>query len=212
MNNLVERMHSKFAAVTPAFAGLRRGNDRRYNTLRKLRTDSILGALPAGQRVMVDKWLFDKGLTYQQVVEACGQMFGVKVTKSSVGRYFQAKSQAQCPKSRVQGPGFNVTAGEQSGEPEDPATVEEQYQELLGQARKLAFQEASLPAELRDVKFFCQLMRILIAARRERNQAVLAAVERAKFEMWAARKVLLHLLHATGELRAKEKPRRGWGL
>jgi DNA-binding transcriptional ArsR family regulator len=202
MNNLidkwdaVESVPTGFAAVTPPFARLRRGNDRRYKNVRKLRTDSILGGLPAGQRAMVDKWLFDKGMTYEQVAEACGKMFGVKVSKSSVGRYFQSVSKVPSPKSKVgegAGRGVSEKVGEWLGEEEKLATPEEVYEELLVQVRKMAFLEANLPAELRDLKFFCELMRILIAARRERNQAVLASVERKKFEVWAAKKVLKHL-------------------
>ena len=201
MNNFIER---KFAAVT----------DRRYKNERKLRTDSILGGLPAGQRAMVDKWLFDKGMTYSQVAEACGKMFGVKVSKSSVGRYFQSVSKVQSPKTSAssvepskvgKGAGWGVSekVGEWVGETGKPLTEEEAYQELLAKVRKMAFQEANLPAELRDGKFFCALMRILIAARRERNQAVLAAVERKKFEVWAAGKVLKHLRCSIYDLRVE---------
>jgi Protein of unknown function (DUF3486) len=57
--------------------------------MRKVRKDSKLHGLPKEQRAMVDKWLFDKGLTYQEVSEACLQMFGLKVSRSSVGRYHE---------------------------------------------------------------------------------------------------------------------------
>src|SRR5580693_2145588 len=59
--------------------------------MRKARKDSKLHGLAKEQRAMVDKWLFDKGLTYQEVSEACLQMFGLKVSRSSVGRYHERK-------------------------------------------------------------------------------------------------------------------------
>jgi DNA-binding transcriptional ArsR family regulator len=189
MRNVIELMNARFAAVT----------HRRYKNERKLRKDSILGGLPPEQRAKVDKWLFDKGMTYDEVAEACGKMFGVTVSRSSVGRYFQAKSEVQMQEFKVQSPKSKV--GEDGvtgvsgsvGETETPGTVDEQYQSLLAKVREMAWREGNLPAELRDVMFFCQLMRILIAARRERNQAVLARVDRAKFEVWAAGKVLKYL-------------------
>ncbi len=52
---------------------------------RKPRRDSKLHGLPKERRALVDKWLFDKGLTYQEVSAACLKMFGLKVSKSSVG-------------------------------------------------------------------------------------------------------------------------------
>jgi hypothetical protein len=216
MNNTIER---RFAAVC----------DRRcMSKARKLRKDSILGGLPPAQRAMVDKGLFDKGMTYQEVAEACGRMFGVTVGRSSVGRYFQAKSKVQMEKSKVQSLMSKVGEGESvvdagdaisfrapapSPQPSPPVgarelTPEETYERLLAKVRQMAWVEANLPAVLRDVKYFCQLMRILIAARRERNQAVLAAVERKKFERRAAKEVLENLRYTIDDLRGSRNQSR----
>ena len=101
MNNAIELIKSRLAAVA----------DRRYRSNgRKLRKDSILGGLPPEQQAKVDKWLFDKGMTFERVAEACGKMFGVKIGKSSVGTVFSGEVQSadgkvQSRKSKVQGRG-----------------------------------------------------------------------------------------------------------
>src|SRR6267154_1652781 len=59
---------------------------------RKMRCDCKLQGLPEGQRVKVDAWLFDEGRTYEEVVEGCLREFGLKVSKSSVGRYYERVS------------------------------------------------------------------------------------------------------------------------
>lgn len=63
---------------------------------------------------MVDKWLFDKGMTYQAVAEGCGTMFGVKVSKSSVGRYYERELAGRVRK-QVSG-GVSKRVSEKAGE------------------------------------------------------------------------------------------------
>src|SRR5580704_17507929 len=82
----------------------------RPSKTRKPRSDSKLHGLAREQRAMVDKWLFDKGLTYQQVSEACLQMFGLKVSRSSVGRYHERMLQ-----EKVRGKRGECRKGTRSG-------------------------------------------------------------------------------------------------
>src|SRR5258708_28243555 len=56
---------------------------------RKIRCDSKLRGLPEAQRVKVDAWLFEEGVTYEEVAEGCLREFGLKVSKSGVGRYYE---------------------------------------------------------------------------------------------------------------------------
>jgi len=183
---------------------------------RKIRKDSILGGLRAEQRAKVNKWLFDKGMTYQEVAEACGRVLGLKVSRSSVGRYFQAMSRIQTLTSKVPPPalgsfrlrrasarrigatrsprskvaeGAGRGASENVGETEEPVDGNELYQRLMAKVMELAVFEANMPEELRDVKQLCRLMGVVIEARRERNDAMMAAVQRARFESWAAKEV-----------------------
>src|SRR5882757_2309920 len=59
---------------------------------RKMRCDCKLKGLPEAQRVIVDGWLFEEGFTYEEVVERCLREFGLQVSKSSVGRYYERVS------------------------------------------------------------------------------------------------------------------------
>ncbi len=151
--------------------------------MRKVRKDSKLHGLAKKQRAMVDKWLFDKGLTYQEVSEACLQMFGLKVSKSSVGRYHERQAQGKVRRKKDEGrKGVN---GEKT------RTLEENYQECLRLMTKWALEELQWPVENeRDIKTVLRFMRILISARRERNEADMTKLAWEKFEMKAARQCL----------------------
>src|SRR5260221_342886 len=59
---------------------------------RRIRCDCKLRGLPAAQRVKVDAWLFEEGFTYEEVAGECLRQFGLKVSRSSVGRYYERTS------------------------------------------------------------------------------------------------------------------------
>src|SRR5260221_14023176 len=59
---------------------------------RKMRCDSKLQGLPKAQRVKVDVWLFTENWTYEEVAEGCLREFGLQVSSSSVGRYYERVS------------------------------------------------------------------------------------------------------------------------
>jgi hypothetical protein len=158
----------------------------RPSKTRKARSDSKLHGLGKEQRALVDKWLFDKGLTYQAVSEACLQMFGLKVSKSSVGRYHERELRQKV--RRVSGKAREWVKERKA------LTAEQMYQETLGRMVKWALEEIQWPVEdERDVKGVLRVMRILISARRERNEADMAKLAREKFEMKAGRQCL-HLM------------------
>jgi hypothetical protein len=162
-----------------------------------------LHGLAEEQRAMVDKWLFDKSLTYQEVSQACREMFGLQVSRSSVGRYHEREARGKVRRKKgasARAPwkarGMNgeernrVTEGRQSLHP-IVGTLEENYQESLKRMASWALEEMQWPvADERDVKTVLRFMRVLIAARRERNEAMMAEVARKKFEMKAARECL----------------------
>jgi len=174
--------------------------------MRKVRKDSKLHGLPKEQRALVDKWLFDKGLTYEEVSEACLQMFGLKVSRSSVGRYHDRELRGKVRKvgGRV-GNGASGKADEEvggwaremcigmlagRGMPE----TEEAYQKTLAWMTKWALEEMQWPVEdERDVKGVLRVMRILISARREKNEADMMKLAKEKFEIKAGRQCL-HLM------------------
>jgi hypothetical protein len=180
---------------------------------RKVRKDSILHGLPQEQRARVNGWLFDKNLTYAQVAEGCGKCFGVKVSRSSVGRYYERQMLERMGRvseragARPIGgddDGSQVANEELSGwaremcvgmlEGRGKSHMETAYQKTLERMAHWALEELKW-AELEegDLKGVLRVMRILIEARRERNDAEMARVKREKFQMKAAKECLKHL-------------------
>jgi hypothetical protein len=178
--------------------------------MRKVRKDSKLHGLAKAQQALVDKWLFDKGLTYQEVSEACFQMFGLKVSKSSVGRYHDREGQRKVRRKKEEcrkgvGSGVSGKADKEVGGWAREMCIgmltgrvtpdtDEAYQKTLARMTKWALAEMQWPVEdERDVKGVLRVMRILISARRERNEADMMKLAREKFEMKAGRQCL-HLM------------------
>lgn len=171
---------------------------------RKPRRDSKLHGLPRKQRAMVDKWLFDKGLTYQEVADACRETFGLRVSRSSVGRYYEREARGRVrnkdDKHLVE---WKIR------------TPEENYQACLQWMTDRALAELDWPVgDERDLKLVLRFMRILLAARQERNDARLVALERRRFQLRAARETLDYVQseRETERRRAARHERETWYL
>jgi hypothetical protein len=149
---------------------------------RKIRCDSKLRGLPAAQRVKVDAWLFEEGFTYEEVVEGCFKEFGLKVSKSSVGRYYE----------RVSADRFAKVQREERMALEPKLSPAEAYKVLLQRIAVLAWEEMDQPLKDINHKVVVRLVRVLLAARREKHMATRVWVERRKAENWLARECLRH--------------------
>ncbi len=149
---------------------------------RKMRCDCKLHGLPVEQRVKVDAWLFEEGLTYKEVVERCLREFGLKVSKSSVGRYYD----------RVSTDRFAKAQREKWEEMQPRLSPSEAYEVLLKRIAVLAWEEMDQPLEDINHKVVVRLVRVLIAARREKHMATRVWVERRKAENRLARECLRH--------------------
>src|SRR5216684_3489056 len=149
---------------------------------RKIRCDSKLRGLPAAQRVKVDAWLFEEGRTYEEVVDGCLREFGLQVSKSSVGRYYE----------RTMANRFAKVQREKRMALEPELSPAEAYKELLRRITVLAWEEMDQPLEDINHKVVVRLVRVLIAARREKHMATRVWVERRKAENWMARECLRH--------------------
>src|SRR5260221_4601526 len=149
---------------------------------RKIRCDSKLRGLPEAQRVKVDAWLFEEGRTYEEVVEGCLREFGLQVSKSSVGRYYERASADR----------FAKIQREKRMALEPELSPSEAYKELLRRIAVLAWEEMDQPLEDINHKVVVRLVRVLLAARREKHTATRVWVERMKAENWMAREVLRH--------------------
>src|SRR6267154_6183834 len=148
---------------------------------RKIRCDSKVKGLPEAQRVKVDAWLFDEGRTYKEVAQMCLEEFGLKVSKSSVGRYYERVSADRFAKGREK---------RMALEPE--LSPREAYEALLQRIAVLAWEEMDQPLEDINHKVVVRLVRVLIAARREKHMETRVWVERRKVENWLARECLRH--------------------
>ena len=147
---------------------------------RRIRCDSKLRGLPAGQRVKVDAWLFEEGRTYEEVAEGCLREFGLKVSKSSVGRYYE----------RVSANRFAKIQREKRMALEPELSPAEAYEVLLRRIGTIALE--LMDEEVVNSKVVVMLARVLIAARREKHMATRVWVERRKAENWMARECLRH--------------------
>jgi hypothetical protein len=149
---------------------------------RKMRCDCKLRGLPVEQRAKVDAWLFEDGWTYEEVVEGCLQEFGLQVSKSSVGRYYE----------RISADRFRKVQREKRMALEPELSPAEAYKELLQRIAILAWEEMDQPLKDINHKVVVRLMRVLLAARREKHMETRVWVERRKAENWLARECLRH--------------------
>jgi len=98
--------------------------------------------------------------------------FGLKVSKSSVGRYYE----------RVSANRFAKIQREKRMALEPELSPAEAYEALLRRIAVLAWEEMDQPLEDINHKVVVELVRVLIAARREKHTATRVWVERRKAE------------------------------
>src|SRR5882724_1412662 len=147
---------------------------------RRIRCDSKLQGLPAVQRVKVDAWLFEEGFTYEEVAAECLRQFGLQVSKSSVGRYYE----------RISADRFAKVQREKRMALEPELSPAEAYEVLLRRIGTIALE--LMDEEVVNSKVVVILARVLLAARREKHMATRVWVERRKVENWMARECLRH--------------------
>src|SRR5260221_12525360 len=123
---------------------------------RKIRCDSKLWGLPVEQRLRVDAWLFEDGFTYKEVVEVCLSEFGLRVNKSSVGRYYERTSADR----------FAEVQREKRMALLPELSPSEAYKELLQRIAELAWEEMDQPLEDINHKGVRGLVRGVVEARR----------------------------------------------
>src|SRR5258706_16049823 len=126
---------------------------------RKIRCDSKLRGLPEMQRVKVDAWLFEEGFTYEEVAGECLRQFGLQVSKSSVGRYYE----------RISADRFAKVQREKRLALEPELSPAEAYKELLRRVAVLGWEERDQPVEEINPKGVVRLARGLLAARRRKS-------------------------------------------
>src|SRR5258708_24349841 len=121
---------------------------------RKIRCDSKLRGLPTELRVKVDAWLFEEGFTYEEVAAKCLRQFGLKVNKSSVGRYYE----------RISADRFAKVQSEKRLALEPELSPAEAYEVLLRRIGTIALE--LMDEEVVNSKVVVRLASGLLAARR----------------------------------------------
>src|SRR5947209_4232730 len=101
---------------------------------------SILHGLPTEQRERIDTWLFEENVSYSELVLRCRQLLEVKVSESSVRRYYERR----CVARRLEGPA--CPAGERKRLAASLGKrAEEDYSIAVGIASEAAAGEALKP-------------------------------------------------------------------
>ena len=151
-----------------------------------------LHGLPKEQRALVDKWLFDKGRTYQQVSDGLPNDVRAGGEQEQRGQGTHERVLSARALWKVRRKREECRTG-MKGE-RKTGTLEENYQECLKRMAGWALEEMKWPvADERDMKTVFRFMRVLIASRRERNEAILLDVARKEFETWAAKECIKYL-------------------
>jgi hypothetical protein len=123
---------------------------------------------------MVDGWLFEEQLSYNEVSTRCRQEFGIPLTVSSVGRY---RRQEQS------GRGRKILSGTGPGAA---------YAGMLDRINEAVLRAAERLELDGDAKALASFANVLTRARQEANQALRASTTREKFEFDAATACLIH--------------------
>lgn len=60
---------------------------------RKTPSTSVIDGLPANQREVIDRWLFEENVSFKDAATRLYQDFGVRSSESALGRYWQRRQQ-----------------------------------------------------------------------------------------------------------------------
>jgi hypothetical protein len=148
----------------------------------KPRCNSKLHSLPAAQRAMVDRWLFEENKSVREAARLCGNELGLKVGRTSVMRYYQREKLSRTLRESAQ-----TLAASQP-----PGSAEQEFQGLLALARSMARVCAADENDPNKRRMFVDCLKLLISSRREGHEALRASTTREKFEFDAATACLLH--------------------
>jgi hypothetical protein len=148
--------------------------------MRKDREESKLLKLPAEQRAQVDQWLFAENAGIRTVAERCQTEFGQQISRGCVQRY--------CRKERLRREAAGEAAALVSGM--DAETVYETVMRTVG-AKALRMLRNPEP-DREDQRTLAEYLRVMIARRRESNEARRLELTRTKVEFDAATACAMH--------------------
>lgn len=153
------------------------------STTRRDKGESIFNNLKPEQRARMDGWLFDDKHTYKQVAEEMQRVFGLRTSVTGVSRYYHSRNRAR----KLDG----LERGAQKAGGMDNAP-QEMYESVLGKIESMALEMAGSSREEVKTRDLAELVHLLIAARREANEASRVALAREKLEYDVATACLMH--------------------
>ena len=154
---------------------------------KKTKGDSKLNKLLPDQRAQVDRWLFEEKRTYKEVVDGCQKEFGLLVSRTSVLRYYHSRSRGL--KLDRLGRGAQKIEGASGTKDNDPQRT---YESVLQGVESMALEMSRISHEEVKTRDLSDLVHLLIAARREANEASRLALAREKLEYDVATACLMH--------------------
>ena len=157
-------------------------------TAKKRNGRSVIAALPAEGREILDGWLFDQNLSYAEVVRRSFSKWGVRLYRSSLSRYYRAGVQARTlERLGNSAKCANAVMKKFAAHPADT------YQLVLKMAGQIAFEKALDSKNSVDTRTIGDLVKILIKARKEDLEIQKLRLERDKWEFGAARACRQHM-------------------
>jgi hypothetical protein len=150
---------------------------------------SVIAALKPAQREMLEGWLFDKNVSYKDTVALCMKRFRVKVNRDSLHNFYHKRAVERNMEriARRQREATKVVKLFEKGQSQS-------FQAVLGMIGQFAFETVSDTDEGKPMNYrrLREILKILIAARRDDREDMRFLLEREKWEIDVARLCAQH--------------------
>jgi hypothetical protein len=153
----------------------------------KARSDSVLDSLPSNQREALERWLLEENLSIDAALDRLRLDFGVRSSRSAVGRFSQNAQQRRLLERITQS--ANTATAVEAKFAENNAPIGGALVKMLSQ---LAF-EMAVNGKLVDPEMFCSISGLALKAQDQELKAQTVRLQRDKFEFDAAEACLAKL-------------------
>lgn len=153
----------------------------------KGRNDSPLDQMPKHQQDALEDWLFEEGIDYSAAMERLHMDFGIKTSKSSLGRFYK-----RVEKRRTLDKITEAAKVAQNVEERFEAEKTDLYPVILKMVGQIAF-EQSVNGKQMDPEIVYNFTKLLIAGRKEELRAETISLQKQRFEFDAAKACLKKL-------------------
>lgn len=153
----------------------------------KGRNDSPLDQMPKHQQDALEDWLFEEGIDYAAAMERLHMDFGIKTSKSSLGRFYK-----RVEKRRTLDKITEAAKVAQNVQERFEAEKTDLYPVILKMVGQIAF-EQSVNGKQMDPEIVYNFTKLLIAGRKEELRAEMITLQKQRFEFDAAKACLKKL-------------------